>query len=55
MPNSTDSFKYLTPEAWLDGAYNAINNEQWERATAYATVGLFNLAINGMKRVRDDG
>jgi hypothetical protein len=49
MTQATEGYKYLTPEAWLDGAYNAINNEQWNRATAYAAVGLLSLAIGAAK------
>ena len=50
MPKSLiEGYSDLTPENWLDGACNAINNDQWDRATAYATAGLLSLAIGAMK------
>lgn len=48
----------VTPEACLRAAIRAINEEQWDKVAAYATVGLLSLAIGaaeGLLKASQDG
>ena len=39
----------MTPEECLDQAQYSINQEQWDRATAFALAGLLEFAIGAAK------
>jgi hypothetical protein len=41
----------MTPEEALENVGTAINNEQWDKATAYATAGLLAFAIGAAKSI----
>lgn len=43
----------MLPEEALGMAGQAINQEQWDRATAYATAGLLAFMIGAAKGIRD--
>lgn len=43
----------MTPENALAMAGRAINDEQWDRATAFATAGLLSLMIGAMKGLQE--
>lgn len=48
METATNSGE-LTPEQYLALAMHGVANEQWDRAAAYASIGLLSLTIGAMK------
>ena len=46
-----EGYEHITPQLWLEAAQNAVNQEQWDRGAAYASIGLLSMAIGAFKAV----